>query len=126
MNNTNTVCWNVENMTMVSPTSKFSTLAFIDNPDLIIISSMLAGAFFPFIFWAIATIFSGNSSSALIPPLDIKDKYYDKQMRVMGNAKIKHRVILVRHGQSEHNKRHDGKDGEYQTYNKVGNSSARY
>lgn len=47
-----------------------------------------------------------------LPPLDVKNEYYDTPHRVYGGAKVKHRVILVRHGESMHNKRHDGRDGE--------------
>jgi broad specificity phosphatase PhoE len=45
-------------------------------------------------------------------PFDIKDEYYDKQMKIIGDNKVLHRVILVRHGESEHNKKYDGIDGE--------------
>lgn len=41
------------------------------------------------------------------PPFDVKDPYYDTPHGVQAGARVKHRVILVRHGESEHNKKYD-------------------
>lgn len=80
--------------------------------DFMILSTMLGGSILSYLFWLIVTYFGIQNEKSSYPPLDIKKPYYDRPMRVMGNTNIKMRVILVRHGQSEHNKRHDGKDGE--------------
>jgi broad specificity phosphatase PhoE len=97
MNNT-TMCW-VPDPFYSEPT------------EYIIIASMMLGSLFPALLLFMNYLNSRpNVRSDL--PFDIKDKYYDKQMKVMGDNKIIHRVILVRHGQSEHNKRHDGVDCE--------------
>lgn len=69
---------------------------------------LLMSLFLSFCMDSYKTLQTGSSKL----PVDIKDKYYDKVMRVMGNTRIKHRIILVRHGQSEHNQKYDGKDGE--------------
>lgn len=100
--------------------------SFIEYNDYVIVTTLLCGSLFSYLFWLIVTYMSNenfNESSVKVnsvhsvhnqklPPLDIKDPYYDKPMRVMGNSEIKMRVILVRHGQSQHNKNHDGKDGK--------------
>lgn len=68
--------------------------------------------------WILSIIFDKNPGPTVlvdnsgIPPFDIKDEYYDIPHKVCGGAKVKHRIILVRHGESAHNKRHDGRDGE--------------
>lgn len=68
--------------------------------------------------WLLSIIFNKSPNlNALvdderIPPFDVKNEYYDTPHKVCGGAKVKHRVILVRHGESAHNKRHDGRDGE--------------
>lgn len=68
--------------------------------------------------WLLSLIFNkspninGLIDDAKMPPFDVKNEYYDTPHKVCGGAKVKHRVILVRHGESAHNKRHDGRDGE--------------
>lgn len=68
--------------------------------------------------WLLSVIFNtdGNVCPPFgrggVPPFDVKHEYYDTPHKVCGGAKVKHRVILVRHGESAHNKRHDGRDGE--------------
>ena len=68
--------------------------------------------------WLLSILLNKNPNiNALIdettmPPFDVKNNYYDIPHKVCGGAKVKHRVILVRHGESTHNKRHDGRDGE--------------
>lgn len=85
------------------------------NVAMLAFGSMSLGALFVWISSLVynADLFSRPKpkASGEIPPLDIKDKYYDTPHRVCGGAKVKHRVILVRHGESQHNKRHDGRDG---------------
>jgi broad specificity phosphatase PhoE len=68
--------------------------------------------------WLLGIIFNTDPRVSVlanrgeIPPFDVKDEYYDTPHNVCGGAKVRHRVILVRHGESAHNKRHDGRDGE--------------
>lgn len=47
-----------------------------------------------------------------LPPLDVRHSFYDKGNPITGNLRVKHRVVLVRHGQSNHNKRHDKPQGD--------------
>lgn len=86
---------------------------YSDDSFFIYTGSMLFGVF---AMWLVNILFGSSNQLGLdrskIPPLDIKDAYYDKSHRVCGNAKVRHRVILVRHGESEHNKRHDRQDGK--------------
>lgn len=82
-----------------------------DDSFFIYTGSMVLGVF---TMWILNILFGSNHSGldrSKVPPLDIKDTYYDKAHRVCGDVKVRHRVILVRHGESEHNKRHDRQDG---------------
>lgn len=79
--------------------------------NYIIISAMMCGSITAYLLWLIITYLNIQHEKISYPPIDVKKPYYDRPMRVMGNSKIKMRVILVRHGQSEHNKKHEGNEG---------------
>lgn len=82
-----------------------------------VIGPVSLGVFLSFFVWLVGKLWYVErynkrvAKGKDIPTFDIKDDYYDVPHKVNGGARVKHRVILVRHGESEHNKRHDGKDG---------------
>lgn len=89
-------------------------ILYIDwNDQTCVFGSMIIGSLISFFIWLITSFLNNKNDwcSCDMPPLDIKDPYYDVPLRVYGGAKVKHRIILIRHGESLHNKKHDWKDG---------------
>jgi broad specificity phosphatase PhoE len=87
--------------------------SFSSDPfESIILISLVFGSLVPCVIWLMNVLNAAKTRINSIVPIDIKDPFYDKPMRIMGDNKVIHRIILIRHGESEHNKKYDGKIDE--------------